>query len=57
MRSFSPSVLNGKSAADIKKSIRDFASGFSGKYGSTWRWPAKTQLSHLPGANDERTSV
>ena len=38
---FSPSVLNGKSAADIKKSIGDFASGFSGKYGSTWRWPGK----------------
>ena len=38
---FSPSVLNGKSAADIKKSIADFATGFSAKYGSTWRWPAK----------------
>lgn len=38
---FSPSVLNGKSAADIKKSIADFSIGFSVKYGSTWRWPGK----------------
>ena len=38
---FSPSVLNDKSAADIKKSIADFATGFSAKYGSTWRWPGK----------------
>ncbi|CAD5370209.1 conserved hypothetical protein [Rubrivivax sp. A210] len=38
---FSPRVKNGKSAAFIKQSMRDFVAGFETNYGSVWRWPMK----------------